>query len=193
MKSIAFALFTLLAACTFAPPGYDYHVVIDPAFPTEDVQAIHTAIEAWQTILDGHLSVSYDNTGTCGTTKTVCIHTSSQAAIVALGGEPGYIGFTDHHNYVFDSSDIYIPLSKDAGLDTTLMTQVLAHEFGHVMGLSHVESGPLMCANQGCAATLPTCGDYAQWAELRGTWEGNASCPCGGTYTLTSNNQTISY
>jgi hypothetical protein len=181
------------ASCTNPTPGYDYHVVIDPKFSSEDVNAIHVAVEAWRTITDGELSISYDTTGECGTAKIVCIHTSSSAWIVSHGGEPGFIGYTIRHDWLLNSADVYIPTAADAGYNSTQMVQILSHEMGHVLGLSHTTAGPLMCAGQSCAALLPTCDDYAQLADIRGTWQSTTSCPHGGTYTLTSDDQTIHY
>jgi hypothetical protein len=48
------------------------------------------------------------------------------------------------------------------------MTKIVAHEFGHAMGLSHDVPGTVMCEDVNCAANKVTCGDVAQFWRVRG-------------------------
>jgi hypothetical protein len=190
-------MFSYLAGCASPTPSNTYTLILDDSLSLSDMNNAAQAVTNWETTLDhklsitmysGHCSRYNDLEGTVdyalGTdAKTICMQGSTAANIASMGAAADEVGFTLRLADI-DSSTIYLPIDRDRSFDDAEMQQIIGHELGHAMGLSHTQSGTLMCWYLGCAATLPSCDDYAQWANVRGESDKNVSCPQGGSYTL---------
>jgi len=192
MRTAFIGMVGLLGMMGCAPaPGTTYSVVIDPAFSAEDIALAQQATQAWVVATDGVLNMWNVSVGTCTAANgnrnvaETCIHRVSDMQALALGAEPGFVGFTIWSE---DSADVYMPSMADAGLSPAQLEETLQHELGHSFHLLHeAEKTALMYPSMQPQIQTISCGDLAQFYAIRGIqWLGNAGCPGGGTYTIDS-------
>lgn len=189
--AVVSVLLATMTGCAHETYGNDYTVILDPTFSAEDTTSALDAISAWETISNNllHLTPVIGVGGECAgkpAAHTICVHTSDQATIQAMGGESGFVGFTKNESN--DAASIYIPVSKDIGYTATQMITIFAHELGHSMGMKHTTDATsnVMYPGFSYAAALPTCNDYEQLVDLRGgdSFVSNPVCPHGGSYVI---------
>ncbi len=187
MKRLITALMCLLM-CACEAPGDFYTVAIDPNLPAEDQASIREAILAWRYALDGRLTI-YEHPGPCTNSGyEACFWASNSAYAGSIASIPDPLAVT-LRNFHNQHSDVYVALDQIAvdKLDASQLTQTMAHELGHSMALQHSNPGTLMCWELSCAPPTITCGDLAQWLDLRGDLSDTdqlPQCPGGGTYAL---------
>ena len=158
--------------------GYEYAVYVDPDF-AEDMQDVVDALAGWESI-SSHKLVFMVQVGPCESSfPRICIHSSTEAWILANGGGEATLGMTALEG---DSAEIYIPSSKDTLYVPSEMTAIVAHEIGHGLGLVHTQPGTLMCWSTECFASLPTCDDWAQVVAYRSGSAEDGACPSGGRF-----------
>jgi len=194
IKSIVAAtvLLASMTGCAQESYGNSYQVILDPTFSAEDTTAALDAIASWEAISNNllHLTPVIGVGGECAgkpAAHTICVHTSDQATIQAMGGASGFVGFTKRESN--DAASIYIPVSKDIGYSQVQMTTIFAHELGHAFGMAHISDigKGVMFPGFGGATALPTCVDYAQLVSLRGgeSFDNNPVCTGKDTsYTI---------
>src|ERR1700678_3588754 len=171
--AVVSVLLATMTGCAHETYGNDYTVILDPTFSAEDTTSALDAISAWETISNNllHLTPVIGVGGECAgkpAAHTICVHTSDQATIQAMGGASGFVGYTKNESN--DAASIYIPVSKDIGYNQVQMTTIFAHELGHSLGNSHIRElgiGVMFPGFNG-ATPLPTCVDYQQLVDLRG-------------------------
>lgn len=185
---IAIALLICMPGCAYKWDT-SYKVKIDPTLSVVQQDEVLSAMSNWRAVVTDTL-VFTPSIETCGSAGIgeICVHASTGAEVDArlglaahtLGGGNA-IGDTDQgHN----SADIYLPLdliAADIGDDMNaggaLFQQVVSHELGHSMGLSHTGPGTIMCAAVSCASLVPECEDGNQYASIRNGFE--VACPVG--------------
>ncbi len=185
----------LLIACSTSPHfGDSYTVIIDPSFDETDAASFPIALQSWEALAAGHLHFTsrVAKPGDCSSDKPgqICIIAASLAEVGANdnGSGTGWLGFTNINDN--GGSHIYMSVSNDTKFSTDQFATIVAHELGHAMGLAHTLPTTFTVMLPGWYsegkpnAPLPTCNDYAQFADVRGISHVNASCPSGGSYVL---------
>jgi hypothetical protein len=168
IKLIAPALLTVLAACA-APPGNTYTLYVDPNFDTEAQHEIEEAAQDWKTAVGPELKITTVVAPCPGGPMLwkpgmVCVHSSPTATVPCMGAvDPLILGCT------LPEGDDAATVTIATNLAKTLeRPQIIRHELGHAMGLSHDHEGTLMYHNVSGGHYVPTCEDIRQWHGVRG-------------------------
>lgn len=140
-----------LAGCGSYPSHYK--VVIPPTMPAAVDEHILDALAAWQKVTPVTFTVVFDSANEPGD-DTIFIHNAPANGT--------YSAWTAY-NYDHGTADVSLyPSSRSMDL-----TQVVAHELGHAMGLQHREGATVMWPDPSKASALPTVEDGRDWAALR--------------------------
>src|SRR5271154_4301191 len=162
------SLLALVAGCNTAP-GDSYQVYIDPAFTTDQQQAILQACQEWEDNVPVHLQVSISE---CSGkhNRQICLHSNPSTSVDFLGqthvsegvagdtrGDTSGLGGTDGGEI-----ELYVNLITS---HQAQLSQVAEHEIAHAMGLSHHVGAFLMNPEYGYPLS---CDDVQQWYYVRG-------------------------
>jgi hypothetical protein len=161
---------TLIATvgCSEGPPqgpGKAYAVIIDTdTVTTDEADVIVSALSNWEASVPVTFAVSMAPCSGIQPPGAICIHTAPQVVVGAHSpANPTAIGITDYVA-AYDSAEMWIANDTEWSVH-----QLVEHEVGHAMGLSHHGPGSLMFYRTGPDEALaPTADDVAQWFEVRG-------------------------
>jgi len=162
--------------------GDRFIVRADQGAGVDQIAAIQIAVESWQSALGAGAHINFSS-GACNSENDeVCIKFVPPSEIASITADTGCIGWTAAYP---SNSVIFIPSVLPSGWNTAAdLKQVIEHEMGHAMGLSHTQASTLMFQNAGDQAATPTCDDVAQWMSVRGQSEITTNCPQGGSFTV---------
>ncbi len=144
----------------------DYAVSIDPAFATNEIDAVSAGLESWsQAVPQLRLTFAI---ATCDTPAAgqVCLHPE-----FAPPDNPSdeVVGTTYRGASGSGTVLIYVARIESIAPDgmMALTQQTVEHELGHAMGLQHTAAGTLMAADVGDQAQDVTPADVAQFWAVR--------------------------
>jgi hypothetical protein len=178
--------------CSNEDYGLHYAIYIDPAFSTEDREAAVAAAAMWEAILGKDIDLSLQ-IGQCQASNfplfqahnIICIQPCSDQYMNRLeDGDMDVIGATTRKGDN-NSSNLYLPVDRDAEYNQQIMSQLIAHEMGHAFGLSHVANTDniMYWIVDDKTATKPSCSDSSQYLDLRHINRITEECPNGGSYS----------
>jgi hypothetical protein len=153
---------TAMLGCMPAAPATAYRVCFAQTFTATEVEAGLAAIDDWSTHIP-ELRLTPIMGGECG------IQNPPEPTIDVAPGfhNEGTGGLTYYYrNYDREYGLVTIDTWLEGQPGFTLQ-QVMAHEFGHAMGLVHTGSGTIMCWSTGCQSPGVTALDVAQWRSIR--------------------------
>lgn len=159
---------SLLSACAArtAGPGMTYQVAIDPAFTTDQTDAITAGLQNWIVSVP-QLQVTYA-IANCDVPATgqVCMHPDTSPPDMA----DDIVGDTQPAGDDSATILIYVDRIQAAAESdpSALVRQTAAHEMGHALGLKHTATGTLMAADVQNQAPSITPADIDQFWSLRG-------------------------
>lgn len=164
VKWALLALLTLMLGCGRVQ-GNDYNVLVDPAFSSDEVQAVIDASDDWKGHIDGLRM--WPVIASCKGVEdgTICIHLSNHAEVLKHNGTEEAYAVTDPGD---KGAEVWID-AHDIALYPTYLKMIVEHEMGHAMGLVHdPHQDTLMHPHPEVASSTVTCADMTQWYLVRG-------------------------
>ena len=149
-----------------------YDVKIDPSFSPEQRANVAQALYAWtQAVPELSFSISMEDCPVTIKSDQICIINTS-LAYVKQREQSDALAFTWTNN-VDQNSECYIPTDDPISQDQAAQVEIITHELGHALGLSHTGPGTIMCVSAweegtGCGSEFITCQDVGQYKILRG-------------------------
>lgn len=153
----------LMTGC--GAPSTHLEVFLAPTLDANMAEQALTALHGWEEVSNHDIvfTIKYGEPE---------IITANQIVIHAVTMD--YIQHRCDHKWVgctierpFNSADVYVVTDK-ANQPYSLHT--MYHEIGHALRLKHSDKGTVMCADNFCAAPLPTCADLQQFASIHHSW-----------------------
>jgi len=156
-----------VSACAGTPaPGLSYSVAIDPAFTTDQTEAITAGIESWVASVP-ELHVTYA-IATCKSPDPdqVCMHPDAAPPDMSddIVGDTQPTG-DDGSAVLLYVDRVEAAFPRDP---MKMLQQTATHEMGHALGLKHSATGTLMAADVQNQASTITPADIAQFWSVRG-------------------------
>ncbi|HXX70210.1 MAG TPA: matrixin family metalloprotease [Polyangiaceae bacterium] len=156
-----------LPACAgTAPPGLKYSVAIDPAFSSDETEAITAGLDNWKASIP-ELQLTYA-IAACNVpvADQVCMHPDSSPPDMTddVVGDTQLAGDDNATILIFvDRIQAAAPSNS-----AQLFQQTAAHEMGHALGLKHQGTGTLMAADVQNQNPTITPADIDQFWSVRG-------------------------
>lgn len=178
MKKVLFvAIFCAsVSSLGCADPLNSYDIYIADGFPAKQEAQIFYALDQWERAEERfglkfhvHYGTSSDPKGTYTVYPQTLLQLEVNVHNRYVEGRTNCADASDNHGEVYLPTDLDTAAPIPNGMTADgLFLEVVAHEFGHVLGLNHTGENTLMFWATGAAqASAITCADQKQFHDLR--------------------------